>query len=333
MDYIRGGDPFFYFLTASTLLKYWAFRTWYNARPKKAELVGKVTGLRIHPVKSMKGICVEELQCVYGPPRYGEVSDREWMLIGTSQRGFCETLTSKEEPRLNLISPSVEGNHLILSAPGMDQLQLPLKDTQGKLLTAKVLDQDMQGLDCGDQAADWVKAFLGKGSDCDYRLVHHIPSLKKGDLVYGPSRCMLTVKSEDEIFYQDVSPVYLCTEVSAQELAGRAQKPVTADTFRPNLVVGDSSKAYGEDFWEEIFIGDVKFTNYLPCDRCAKTLVDSEKGVLAKDGQPLLALRKYRMVVPEFKCPCFGRLLLVDRPGTIRVGDPVYATVVDKFIG
>jgi uncharacterized protein YcbX len=76
--------------------------------------------------------------------------------------------------------------------------------------------------------------------------------------------------------------------------------PVSMDAFRPNIVIGGDIRAYEEDEFEELEIGNEGGRIIIPklCIRCAVTSV-KEDGVPRDDGQPLRELSKYRTLVSE----------------------------------
>jgi len=60
-----GVDPVFLFLAGAAVAKLtFAYLSW-NKRPPRAMLVGHVTGLTLYPVKSMKGVPLEDAECTY----------------------------------------------------------------------------------------------------------------------------------------------------------------------------------------------------------------------------------------------------------------------------
>lgn len=70
-------------------------------------------------------------------------------------------------------------------------------------------------------------------------------------------------------------------------------KEFSHDYFRPNIVIdGPEIKAYDEDNWDWIKIGDVVFRVTIPCTRCLSTTVDPEEGFLNIRREPLKTLEK-----------------------------------------
>ena len=139
----------------------------------------------------------------------------------------------------------------------------------------RLLDIQVTGLDCVDEASKWVSSFLGE----DLRLVKHF----SGDLPRRPPRpkyCKIypqTMGTECVPAYADVTPYMLTTQPSMDDLNIRLPTEMEIDhrTFRPNFVIeGPNLKAWQEDFWTgELRIGEVVFSYNKPCTRCIATKV------------------------------------------------------------
>ncbi|XP_054305899.1 mitochondrial amidoxime-reducing component 1 isoform X4 [Pongo pygmaeus] len=91
-----------------------------------------------------------------------------------------------------------------------------------------------------------------------------------------------------------------------------------ADLFRPK----------DQDSWDELLIGDVELKRVKACSRCILTTVDPDTGVMSRK-EPLETLKSYRQCDPSErklygKSPLFGQYFVLENPGTIKVGDPVY---------
>lgn len=83
-----------------------------------------------------------------------------------------------------------------------------------------------------------------------------------------------------------------------------------------------------QDSWNELLIGDVELKRVMACSRCILTTVDPDTGVMSRK-EPLETLKSYRLCDPSErklygKSPLFGQYFVLENPGTIHVGDPVY---------
>ncbi|ELU17202.1 hypothetical protein CAPTEDRAFT_226823 [Capitella teleta] len=290
---------------------------------KRSKVVGQVSRITLFPVKSMKGVDYEELQCCvrgcFDPE--DEVFDRTWMVTDNHHR----FVTARQQPKLLTIQPSFIGDDFLLDAPGMDSLIIPkVPCPHGHdSVTSVVWGEKVKAYDAGEKAAAWLSVYLGDA----FRLVFHPQHFESRDLNRRADKWCSEAKDEDQIIYQDLFPYLLLSEASVDDLNSRLENPISVDNFRPNIVVSGCS-AYDEDKWEDIYIGDARLVNVKPCNRCVLTTVDPVKGVKDPNLEPLKTLRKYRLWKEEFKdSPMFGINLLSSREGKIKVGDSVYATI------
>ncbi|KAM9608808.1 mitochondrial amidoxime reducing component 2 [Morphnus guianensis] len=289
-------------------------------RRRRLQRVGTVLSLFVYPVKSCRGVAVRRAQVTPMGLRSGELRDRFWLV--TKEDGHM--VTARQEPRLVLVSVSCENGHLVLEAPEMKKLCLPVKlPRKNPVQNCRLFGLDIQGRDCGDEVAQWITTFLNSEP---YRLVHFEPSMmprKSKDIIK-------LFRTTDEVAYPDCSPVLILSEASLEDLNTRLEKKVKIQNFRPNILVTDCS-AFEEDTWEEILIGDVEMKGTVCCARCILTTVNPDTGVLDRK-EPLETLKSYRLCDPSEQhiyksSPLFGRYFAVDKTGTIQVGDPVYKMV------
>ncbi|XP_062427763.1 mitochondrial amidoxime reducing component 2 [Rhea pennata] len=286
----------------------------------RLQRVGTVSRLFVYPVKSCRGAEVPRAQVTPMGLRSGELRDRFWLV--TKEDGHM--VTARQEPRLVLVSVGCEDGCLTLNAPEMKQLRFPVSlSRKNPVRNCRLFGLDIQGRDCGDEAAQWITTFLNTEP---YRLVHFEPSM-----VPRKSKDIINLfRTTDEVAYPDCSPVLILTEASLEDLNTRLEKKVKIENFRPNILVTDC-RAYEEDSWEDILIGDVEMKGTVSCARCILTTVNPDTGVLDRK-EPLETLKSYRLCDPSERhiyksSPLFGRYFAVDKTGTIQVGDPVYKII------
>eukprot|EP00004_Rigifila_ramosa_P013209 TRINITY_DN2912_c1_g1_i6.p1 TRINITY_DN2912_c1_g1~~TRINITY_DN2912_c1_g1_i6.p1 ORF type:complete len:245 (-),score=31.48 TRINITY_DN2912_c1_g1_i6:11-745(-) len=232
-------------------------------------------------------------------------------MVVTSDGHF---VTARTQPKLVLVSVSLSGAGLTLSAPGRDQLTLkPVSDgVQGVLSRiVDVWDDRCEAIDEGDAAATFFSEFLGVAG---LRLVRMKSSfVRPTDSKYS--------QPGDEVSFADGYPVLLASEESIAALNSRLPEDVDLRRFRPNIIVrGVPGGAFQEDRWRLIKIGDVLFENVKLCSRCKLTTVDMDKGEMTS-AEPLETLKKFRQ---HGKQVYFG-INLVPRSGrgVVNVGDLV----------
>ena len=91
--------------------------------------------------------------------------------------------------------------------------------------------------------------------------------------------------------YSDMTSYTIQNEASIADLNGRLEKPVSVRNFRPNFVL-KGAKAFEEDTWDWVKIGDVIFRNVRICTRCVFTTVDPKTGVRDPKSEPLKTLNQ-----------------------------------------
>ncbi|XP_062980154.1 mitochondrial amidoxime reducing component 2-like [Elgaria multicarinata webbii] len=297
-----------------------AWRWWRRSRPRgqlRLKRVGTVSGLFIYPIKSCRGVAVERAEVTKLGLRSGDMSDRCWLVI--KEDGHM--VTARQEPQLVLISVTGENGGLTLSAPEMSDLHIPVRPpTENPVHNCRLFGTDIQGKDCGEEAAQWITAFLKSEP---YRLVHFDPNM----VPRNSKDFFDTFQADDKIVYPDCSPVMVLSEASLGELNSRLEKKVQIRNFRPNILVTGCSP-YEEDTWNDIVIGDVEMKGKMGCPRCIFTTIDPDTGIMDRK-EPLETLKSYRLCDPSeqriYKShPLFGWYFGIDKTGTLRVGDLVY---------
>ncbi|XP_042611527.1 mitochondrial amidoxime-reducing component 1-like isoform X2 [Cyprinus carpio] len=287
----------------------------YNVtRPeKKLTRVGVVTQLLLHPMKSGKAVLVETAECLRMGLKYGELQDRHWLVI--TEDGHM--VTGRQQPRLVLVSLNCEGGQLCLNGPQMEELRVPLQQSNNAVVDCRVFSIDVQGRDCGDDVSNWLTRYLE--SDKTVRLVHYEPHLK----AQIPSQKEPLFPKDEKVAYPDAAPIMLMSEASVRDLNTRLDKDVTVFQFRPSIVVSDC-EAFTEDTWDHIQIGQVELKRVVGCGRCVLTTVDPETGIITRK-EPLDTLKTYRLTDPKQKtAPILGQYYIVKKTGVLHVGEPVY---------
>jgi uncharacterized protein len=265
------------------------------------EMPVTLTGLFVYPIKSCRGIPVDQ----WDVDEFGLRYDRRFMLV--DQAG--EFMTQRDYPRLALVSPTISGGALRVSAPGMPPLELPLEPAATVLTRVTVWDDSCEASWTGEPAARWFSDFLG--ISCS--LVHMpVESRRPTNPAYDPTG--------SRVSFADAYPLLLISEESLADLNRRLAQPLPMNRFRPNLTVLGGGP-YAEDQWSRIEIGSMVLNLVKPCDRCVITTTDqitTERGV-----EPLRTLATYRKVNGKV---FFGQNAVHEAPGQLRVGDAVTVT-------
>lgn len=258
----------------------------------------RLTGLTIYPIKSARGIALDESEVDSFGLRY----DRRWMVVNLSG----EFLSQRTHPRLALVVPQIDTDTLRINAPGMPVLGVPLYPTDTVRSRVAVWRHACSASWLGESAAGWFSEFLG----CACSLVYMPESVfRPADPVFAPPG--------SRVSFADGFPFLLISEESLADLNRRLTQALPMNRFRPNLVVA-GAEPFAEDQWRHIEIGDVPMQVVKPCARCVVTTTDQATGERGKE--PLRTLATYRNRGGEVM---FGQNVLHEGPGTLRVGDSV----------
>ncbi len=231
----------------------------------------RITSLWLYPVKGCRGVRMTEVRLC----DTGIVGDRGFLVV--DDKGLF--LTQRDVPELARIEPTLQGDALVLSADGREDLAVPLKAENG---TREVQVFSSRGLatDAGNDAAKWLGGFLGR----PVRLVR-AGSAWQRSYVFGSEHRPLT--------FVDGYPMLLVSEASLTDLNGRLPEPVPMARFRPNIVV-DGVPAYAEDNLDRAQCGKVVLRGVKPCTRCVVTTTDQTTGARDSRSEPLRTLARYR---------------------------------------
>ena len=234
----------------------------------------EISRLIYYPIKACRGFEVKTSNV----ERMGLERDRQMMVV-TPQGCF---LTQRDHPKLALVTPSIEGLELTLSAPAMDSLTTPIRTSGPTRLVDIWRSKGVQAIDQGNVAAEWFSEWLGTPA----RLVH----IAKGYIRRINEK--YAINHDDHTAFADGYPILLASEESLADLNSRLETPVPMNRFRPNLVV-KGCEPFAEDTWRRIRIGEIEMAIVKPCARCVVTTIDKE--TLQKNKEPLKTLASYRM--------------------------------------
>jgi len=234
----------------------------------------RVEALFVYPVKSCRGLALRASDV----DRYGLRHDRAFMVVDAESGLF---LTQRDEPRLARFAARLDGDTLELAAAGGGRLRVPLAPQEAPRRSVQVWRHRGDALDQGDEAAAFFSEPLGR----------------KLRLVRAPADHARRVNPERAPFeaftsFTDGYPFLLLGRASLDDLNARLAEPLAIERFRPNVVVS-GGEPYAEDGWRRIRIGTLELLIVKPCDRCAITTVDPDRG--ERQGfEPLRTLARYR---------------------------------------
>ena len=286
-----------------------------------------ISEINIYPIKSLKGISVPSAKL----EERGLEFDRRWMLTAPDGMFF----TQREFPRMATVEVAIESGQLTVESNGLGAIAVPFEPDKGERQKVTVWQSICDALVYKGVVSEWFSDAIG--TRCQLVLMprstrrHINPIFDRGD---------------DVVSFADGYPLMLIGQASLDDLNRRLGEdhdrrreeaniadfePLPMNRFRPNLVVTDS-KAYAEDDWRSIRVGEAILRSTKPCARCVITTVDQSKGEF--DGkEPLRTLASYRMakeVIPSRYASfgmgpndvLFGQNLVPETPGSsVSVGD------------
>ncbi|MYG82205.1 MAG: MOSC domain-containing protein [Gemmatimonadetes bacterium] len=257
-----------------------------------------VLRLRIHPVKGARGFDVESMDF----DETGPCLDRRWMVV----RGDGRFISQRDTPALATVKAAVAGSDLILSAPGAEEVAVPVTP-EGERIRVQVWDSVLTVPSVSPAADQWLSAVLGARR----RLVHiGDDDVRRTDPAYAADR---------RVGFADGFPALLVSQGSVDELARRVGREIPMERFRPNILVG-GEEPHEEDTWRRFTIGRMRFSGVKLCTRCKVTTLDQESGVRDRDREPLRTLATYRHLKDKVY---FGLNVIHHGTGRISAGDPV----------
>ncbi|WP_433301411.1 MOSC domain-containing protein [Actinoplanes sp. CA-030573] len=240
---------------------------------------------------------------------WGLAGDRRWMIVDADGVG----ITQRGDARLTQLRVAVRDGGIVLSAPGLPDLDLD-EPVDGPKEFVRVFSNHAPA-PARIAESEWCSAFLGRPA----RLVWQADP--GGRAVGGGT------DGGEPVSFADGYPMLLANAASLAALndwlAEARDEPVPITRFRPNLVVADA-EPWAEDEWVErgvrLRAGDVELIAASGCGRCVVTTIDQETG--AKGREPLGMLGRRR----RFGQKLLFAINLIPAPGargSLRVGDRV----------
>jgi uncharacterized protein YcbX len=259
-----------------------------------------VSGLYIYPVKSLRGVAVDAA-CV----REGRLAgDREYLVL--DRHG--QFMDQRHYPQMARVEAILTTGGIRLRSAGFHDLEVPAPAAAGaeRRVTRVSLFRRTAPLVATSAVADrWLSDVLA----IPCRLMAFAPGAPASPV---PA-------SEVHSSLHDATPFHLTSEESLADLNARARASLPMNRFRPNLVVR-GTRAYAEDTWRTVTIGDTVLRWIKPCTRCVVTTTDQVTGD-RQSREPLATLRTYRR---DGSTVVFGHYFMTERWGAdLRVGDPL----------
>lgn len=261
----------------------------------------RVTGLWIYPIKSCRGISLQEMQI--GPT--GPIYDRQWMIVDQNN----QFISLRTHPKLSQIFTSLGGQSLNIQF-GQNSFELSLTQSSNEIQPIVVQDKSFLAGVESDQVNGKLSVFLEQ----PVKLVRY-QSESFRDLGLAASAV-----SKETMFVDD-RPVLVTNNESLEALnktlISSNLSVSSMNRFRANIIIS-GLEAYKEEKIKKITIGDVALSNPKMCSRCVIVTMDENSGQTAsKETLKYLPLHKFE------KGPriIFGKYFTPEKLGSLKIND------------
>nr|XP_010914266.1 mitochondrial amidoxime reducing component 2 isoform X2 [Elaeis guineensis] len=234
-----------------------------------------VSSIFIYPIKSCRGISVPHAPITSTGFRW----DRQWMVVNSNGRAY----TQRGEPKLALVEVEVpadsfnedweptENSYLVIRAPGMDTLKVPLNRKCAVTHGISVWEWSGAAFDEGSEASEWFSNYLGKPS----RLVRFnaTSEIRAVDPKYAQGH---------KTMFSDQYPFLLISQVPTinQENGIAGVEPTeTLMKFRSDHALHLKGKPQGKVYFGQNLV-------------CRESLSAQGKGKIVKVGDPVYVLEE-----------------------------------------
>lgn len=254
----------------------------------------------IYPIKSLGGIKRTNETALQRGFKY----DRRWMLIDEAGK----FISQRTEHKLFLLKTEISSCNIFIYNKAFPEqsIEVPTNQSSTNTIRISIWDDTVMATHLNEKLDLWFSDYLNKPCKLVFMPENGSRAI---DIHYA--------MNNEQVSFADAFPYLLISQASLNDLNRRLSDPVGMDRFRPNLVVS-GAKAYEEDLWSEIKIGEVYFKVAKPCSRCILTTIDQQTGIAGKE--PLYTLSKYRTINNKVM---FGQNLIALNEGNININDPV----------
>ncbi|XP_053460206.1 mitochondrial amidoxime-reducing component 1 isoform X7 [Nycticebus coucang] len=320
-----------------------------SRRRRRLQQVGAVAQLWIYPVKSCKGVPVSSAECTAMGLRSGHLRDRvhgleiEGRDCGEAAAQWITSFLKTQPYRLVHFEPHMRPRHpqqIKDLFPAKERIAYP--DASPFLILSEASLADLNSrLEKKVKATNFRPNIIisGCGVYAETQTCFFPPVLCALPI---PGLVLLQCSPPGIIRWKEDSHAHLARSEASGISQGGFLKEVR---FHENLSSQVNELTYlkregtrrcvntcwlprTEDSWDVLRIGDVELKRVMACSRCILTTVDPDTGIMSRK-EPLETLKSYRKCDPSEqklygKSPLFGQYFVLENPGTIKVGDPVY---------
>lgn len=249
--------------------------------------------LYVYPIKSCGGYTLEQAELLTS----GLKHDRNFMVVDAQTGHF---VTQRTLPQMALISTEYKLGTIVVRAPGMLRLDLPL-DVAGEAMQVTVWDDTVDAFDMGEVAAQWFSVFLKR----PLRLVRFDPAF---DRICNRD---WTGTHQARVEFADGYPLLVISNASLSQINQRLPhgvEPVAMSRFRPNIVL-DGLEPFEEDAVDTLQFGEVVLKLVKPCTRCEIPNIEQTTGQLMQE--PMRTIGSFRANAKMNSALCVGMHAIV----------------------
>jgi uncharacterized protein len=263
----------------------------------------KIKQLYIYPIKSMRGIAIDESEVGLKGLNY----DRQWMLMDNESGRF---LSQRNFPHMALLTPSIaDGKVTITDADGTSlTFDIDECDTS-QTYDATVWNDAMQVYEVSQSASAWCSKALN--TDC--KLV-----MMTND--YGRNKSLDDSSRSIPMNFPDGYPILVLGSASMDHLQSLCSEDIAIDRFRPNIIV-ETLVPHEEDEWQELRSdtdASLALKVIKPCIRCQMINIDQASAL--SNLEPTRTLATYRLTERGI---AFGANTICVSQGNLKKGDTI----------
>ena len=238
--------------------------------------VQSISELISYPIKSGKGMRIAKSNVTFLGLQY----DRHWAVFDKEGKA----LTARTHPALLDLHCRADSEGITITYSGTEVGLLTWPSLSNGNEDVHVHSYRAFGNKVSDELDKWISTLLG--TSCRLLSVNskrQRPVLPKHGGTEG-----------DSVGFNDQAPILIISEASLNDLNRRIGEEFHMDRFRPNIVVS-GCKAYEEDSWKIIQVGEVRLRIIQQCERCVFTTIDPVTKEKHASAEPLTTLAKYRI--------------------------------------
>lgn len=251
--------------------------------------MAEITNIFTYPIKGAAGIVLERSQVMSDGLRH----DRKYMVVDKSG----DFISQKKYPQLALVRPRLGDMAITVSAPDMQDLQLPYTLSPGiapNTPAVLLYGRPASGLWAGSEAGQWFSDYLH--TDVDVVATHPgRPGLIKEQYrLDGVSH---------NVGFADTFGISIVSEASLRAINQLIENDeVGVDRFRPNIVVdGEDLLPFEEDRAHKIKMRDLGGFVVRATKRCKVIDINQQNAVSGVAARRALASRRLTDATNEYR--------------------------------